>query len=128
MAHNLFRLGHILAEQSYVDQSLTMLKQMTGRFRQYPYGYANWGRLLVKHLNPFYEIAVVGPEASSVLEDLSDEYLPHAFLVGSTHPNHYPLFKDRFENDKTRIFVCQDNTCQLPVEKPEDAKRIYHIK
>ena len=128
MANNLFRLGHILADRAYVDQSLSMLQQMSGRFEQHPNGFANWGRLLLRHLNPYYEIAVVGSDAVSQLKVLSKEYLPHALLVGASNQSDYPLFKDRFESGKTRIFVCQDNMCQLPVENPEDAKRIYHIK
>ena len=128
MAHNLFRLGHIIAEKAYVDRSLSMLRQMTGRFEQSPSSFANWGRLLLKHQNPYYEIAVVGPSATSVIEKLSQEYLPHAFLVGSTSEVDLPLFRDRFESGKTRIFVCRDNVCQLPVEDPEDAEAIYHIK
>ncbi len=127
MAQNLFRLGHILANSSYVDQSVAMLRQMTGQFEQYPQGFSNWGRLLLKQQNPYYEIAVVGPNAASVIEELSIEYLPNAILVGSGSESDLPLFMDRFENGKTRIFVCRDNVCQLPVEDPEDAKAIYHI-
>ena len=105
-----------------------MLGQMAGRFATYPHGYANWGRLLLKQLNPYYEIAIVGPSAAAWMTQLSSEYLPQAMLVGSEVELDLPLFRDRFEKSKTRIFVCQDNVCQLPVEDPEDAKRIYHIR
>jgi hypothetical protein len=128
MAHNLFQLGHLLAEREYLDLSVSMLKHMQGRFDQYPQGFANWGRLILLHLNPFYEIVVVGPSANSLRGLLSSEYLPHAMVVGSTGASSLPLFQNRFENDKTRIFVCRDNVCQLPLENPEDAKRIYHIQ
>ena len=86
------------------------------------------GQLLLKKLNPFYEVAVVGSTASTILETLSREYLPHVILVGSAVQETLPLFMDRFERDKTRIFVCQDNVCQQPVENPDDAKGIYHIR
>ncbi len=128
MAHNLFRLGHIIAESKYLELSANMLRQMASRFEQHPQGFANWGRLLLKQQNPYYEIAVVGPSASTMVKELSREYLPHAILVGSEEAGELPLFLDRFESGKTRIFVCQDNVCQLPVENPEDAKRIYNIK
>ncbi|MEA1898113.1 MAG: hypothetical protein U9N53_10685, partial [Bacteroidota bacterium] len=64
--------------------------------------------------------------AESVIEKLSEKYLPNAILVGSKVEKDLPLFRDRFESGKTRIFVCRDNVCQLPVEDPEDAKAIYH--
>lgn len=128
MAHNLFRLGHLLVKRDYLDLSFTMMKQMQDRFLQYPGGFANWGSLILKHLNPFYEIAVSGEAAPSVVSNLSKDYLPHALITGSKSLSTLPLFQNRFEDQKTRIFVCQGNVCQLPVEDPEDAKRIYHIK
>jgi uncharacterized protein YyaL (SSP411 family) len=128
MAHNLFRLGHLLVNREYLDLSASMMKQMQGRFDQYPMGYANWGRLILMNLNPFYEIVVVGPSAKSKMESLADEYLPHVLLSGSTGASDLPLFQNRFESDHTRIFVCRDNVCQLPVEDPEEAKKIYQIQ
>jgi uncharacterized protein YyaL (SSP411 family) len=125
MAHNLFRLGHMLVKREYLELSSTMMKQMQRLFDQYPQGFANWGRLILMNLYPFYEIAVVGPAAGSVLGMLTCEYLPQGIVVGSTSVSPLPLFQDRFPNDKTKIFVCRDNVCQLPVEDPRDAKRIY---
>jgi hypothetical protein len=128
MAHNLNRLGHLLLNREYLDQSASMLRQMQGRFDQYPNGFANWGRLLLQQLNPYYEVVVVGPSAVSIRSLLSREYLPHALLVGSTRSSSLPLFQNRFEGDQTRIFVCRDNVCQLPVLKPEEAKKLYQIQ
>jgi uncharacterized protein YyaL (SSP411 family) len=128
MAHNLFVLGHILVNKEYIEHAETMMKQMKGRFEQYPSGYSNWGKLIITQLNPYYEVAIVGPSAKEVVETLSLDYLPHSLVVGSDNASTLPLFQNRFESDKTRIFVCQGNVCQLPVEDPEDAKRIYHIK
>jgi len=127
MAHNLFRLGHLLVKREYLDLSASMMKQMQGRFDQYPHGFANWGRLILMNLNPFYEIVVVGPSAKSKLELLTSEYLPHALLVGSTSVSDLPLFQNRFDGDLTRIFVCRDNVCQLPVENPEKAKGLCKL-
>jgi len=128
MAHNLFRLGHLMAKREYLDLSGSMMRQMQRRFDQYPHGFANWGRLILMNLNPFYEIVVVGPSAHSRLASLRTEYLPHAMLVGSTGVSALPLFQNRFEDELTRIFVCRDNVCQLPVENPGEAKRLYQIK
>jgi uncharacterized protein YyaL (SSP411 family) len=125
MAHNLFRLGHLLLKKEYLDLSATMVKQMQGHFEQYPHGFANWGRLMLMRLNPYYEIVVAGPSARSTLGTIKRDYLPHALVVGSTAEIPFPLFQNRFDSTKTRIFVCRDNVCQLPVENPEDARKIF---
>lgn len=127
MAHNLYRLGHILLNREYLELSASIMNQMQGRFAQYPMAYSNWGRLMLMHLNPFYELIVTGPSASSVHKNLSRDYLPHAILAGSEADSELPLFKNRFEDKDTRIFVCRDNVCQLPVMDPEEARKLYQI-
>jgi uncharacterized protein YyaL (SSP411 family) len=126
MAHVLFKLGHLLTNMEYLELSSAMLGKMTERIEQSPAGYAGWGRLLLKQQHPFYEIVVAGPDAHKILWQLQQEYLPQAVMAGTVQESDLPLFKGRFQKDKTRIFVCQGNVCQLPVEDPEDAKAIYH--
>jgi uncharacterized protein YyaL (SSP411 family) len=128
MAHNLFRLGHMLTRKEYLEMSAAMTANISNHFAKYPHGFACWGTLLLKQLNPYYEIAVVGQSAPAVLKVLAADYLPHVTLAGSAVDSDFPLFNDRFDMEKTRIFVCQDNVCRLPVENPEDAKAIYHIR
>jgi uncharacterized protein YyaL (SSP411 family) len=80
---------------------------------------------MLMRLNPYYEIVVAGPEARSRLSAIKSEYLPHALVVGSTAKIALPLFQNRFDGEKTQIFVCRDNVCQLPVETPEEARKIF---
>jgi uncharacterized protein YyaL (SSP411 family) len=126
MARNLFTVGHLLSKKDYIDLASSMLEQISARIEQYPNGYAGWGSLLLKYQHPFYEIAVVGPDAPRILKQLSEEYLPQAVIAASISENDLPLFKGRYRKDRTLIFVCRDNVCQLPLEDPEDAKAIYH--
>jgi len=128
MVHNLFRLGHLMLKREYLDLSLTMMGQMQGRFERYPHGFANWGRLMLMNLNPYYEIVVTGPSAKSKLSTIKREYLPHALVAGSTEDLDLPLFQNRFDPGKTQIFVCRDNVCQLPVENPKEARKIFGIE
>jgi len=126
MGHALFRLGHLLAKKEYLDLASAMIEQMSDRIRQYPMGFAAWGCLLLSLQHPFYEIAVVGPEAESILSQIYSEYLPQAVVSATTKESDLPLFRNRFLKDKTHIFVCRNNVCQLPLEKLQDAKAIYH--
>ncbi len=75
---------------------------------------------------PFYEIAVVGPDAALRLAEIHSGYLPQAVVTATTKESDLPLFKDRYIPDKTHIFVCRDKVCKLPVEEVKDAKAIYH--
>ena len=126
MAHNLFRLGHLLTNGEYLDICSAMVGRLAQRIVQYPNSYAGLGRLLIKHQQPYYEVAVVGPEAAEIIRRLSAAYIPQVVLAGTTGESDLPLFRDRYQKDKTYIFVCSNNVCQLPVEDPEDAEAIYH--
>ena len=126
MAHNLFRLGHLQVNFEYLELSSSMVRNMSAHIQQSPSAFAGWGRLLLKLQQPFFEIAVVGPGAKEVVKQLSSDYLPHAVMAGTTTSSDLLLFRDRFQKDKTYIFVCRDNVCQLPLEDPGDAKAIYH--
>jgi uncharacterized protein YyaL (SSP411 family) len=126
MAHALFRLGHLLAREDYLGIASKMADQMSARVRQYPGGFAAWGKLILKQLYPCYEVAVVGPRAMERLAEIHSEYLPQLVIAASTRESDLPLFKGRFMKDKTHIFVCRDQVCQLPVEDLNDAKAIYH--
>jgi len=126
MSYNLFRMGHLLAEKDYLEISTKMVEQMSGRILQYPNGFSGWGKLLLKQLHPFYEIAVVGPGAEALLHEIQSEYLPHVVVAATTRESNLPLFKGRYQKEKTHIFVCRDNACLLPVEELNDAKSIYN--
>ncbi len=121
MANNLFQLGHINYNVDYSKQSKTMLTTLLPYVTEYSSSYANWSHLLLKVSHPFYEIAVVGEEAQSKVENLQIKHLPNTLILGSSQESELPLFEDRFVQDKTFIYVCQDRVCKLPVTTVESA-------
>ncbi|MGB5272486.1 MAG: thioredoxin domain-containing protein, partial [Flavobacteriaceae bacterium] len=80
-----------------------------------------WNELLLHHAYPFFEVAVVGSDARKLVMALNQNYLPNALVVGSTGKSDFPLFKDRYFEDGTFIYVCQETTCKLPVTTVEKA-------
>ena len=76
---------------------------------------------MLKTAYPFYEIAVVGDDAKILLSQLQQHNLPNTLIVGSDKNSELPLFKGRYADDGTYIYVCQDHTCKLPVSTAEEA-------
>ena len=60
-------------------------------------------------------------EAKQKLSILNQHYIPNAVLAGSLKENNLPLLQNRFNPDKTLIYVCVDKACKLPVETIENA-------
>jgi len=123
MAHNLLRIGHIDYNTDYLNKAKTMLTTLLPRVTEYPNGYANWNNLLSHVTYSYFEIAVVGSDAVRLVKELQEKQIPNTLIVASTSNSEAPLFKDRYFEDETFIYVCQNNTCKLPVRTVEEAVR-----
>jgi uncharacterized protein YyaL (SSP411 family) len=116
-----FDLGHFYYRPEYLEKSVDMVRVLQDRFLQTPENYAGWGHLLLQQRQPYYEVAISGPQAKGMRAKMARNFLPDVLLVAADTKNDFPLFDSRFDAAATRIFVCQDHTCQLPVESVEEA-------
>ena len=121
MAHNLFRLGHINYDTELLKKSTAMLSAMVPMVKMYASNYSKWNSLVIHNTYPFYEIVVVGKNALPLIQSLNQEYIANALVIGSTLESELPLFKGRYIDDNTFIYVCQNSTCKLPVATVEEA-------
>ncbi len=123
VAENLVILGHLYYDTAYLDKAQSMLVTILPRVEEAMNNYAQWSGLMLASAYPFYEVVVVGPNASSLIRELHKEYIPNALLAGSSTDSELPLYKDRYFEDDTYIYVCFNNTCKLPVETTKEAIR-----
>lgn len=121
LAHGLFALGHLLGNAEYLEMSERMLRQMIALVEEQCAWHSHWAMLLQFHVFPFHEIAVTGPDALRYRADLEAYYRPNVLLVGGMDENGLPLLEGRFEKGRTRIHVCTDSSCHLPVDDVQQA-------
>jgi uncharacterized protein YyaL (SSP411 family) len=121
MAHNLFKIGHLMYDIELLSQSKKMLSTMVPFIEEAAPSYALWNELLLHHAYPYFEVAVVGSEARTLVKALNQNYLPNTLVIGSTTESDFPLFKDRYFDDGTFIYVCRETTCKLPVTTVQQA-------
>lgn len=117
----LFELGHFYYRPEYLEKSRDMMGALRDRFFQMPENYAGWGQLLLQQQHPFFEVAVAGPQALEMRGQMARPFHPDVLLVASETPTDLPLFESRFDPETTRIFVCRDHTCRLPVNTVDEA-------
>ena len=128
MAQNLYKLGKIFDDINYLQISKNMLVQVKDKLiKGGPY-FSNWSRLAGNFLFGTHEIAIAGPDAIKYNIELQKHFLPHSIFMGSKAKSKLPLLKDTFIEGKTLIYVCKNNTCQLPVENVEEALSQIHQK
>ncbi len=121
MARNLYLVYRIDGNPLYREMAETMLNNVKSEVSQYPSGYSNWALLMLSVIYPAHEIVIVGKNVDEIFSSLRMRYIPNAIFAGSNSPSGHPLFKDRFRENETLIYVCRNNTCQLPVQTVSDA-------
>jgi uncharacterized protein YyaL (SSP411 family) len=121
MALNLFYLGRYFGRSEWISRAEKMLANLTEELKNYGAGYSNWGCLALHLVHPFREVAVVGKDVDEKMHALYRHGLTNAILAGSAISSELPLLKDRMVPGKTMIYICENNTCGLPVESVEEA-------
>jgi uncharacterized protein YyaL (SSP411 family) len=121
MAKNLFKLSHFYNNAHYLKTSKQMLKNMVDIIPNYGSAYSNWLDLYTNFTQDYYEIAISGEKATEKSKEINQHYIPNKLLCGSTSESSLPLLKERFDESKTLIYVCVNNTCQLPNENTTNA-------
>lgn len=121
MAHCLYRLGHHLEREDYIEMSKRMLSQVLVEIPQYGAGYSNWAMLLLYLTEPFFEVAIVGKSVDEKRKELQKLPVSNVIFAGSATESVLPLLKNRSVPDKTFIYVCRNKTCQSPLTTVEEA-------
>jgi len=116
MAQNFLKIGHLEYNTDYLKKAETMGALVTSDFENHAVSYGAWGSLLLQQAYPYYEIVIVGENAEQLLSQMSKTYFANTILVGSKVESEISLFKDRYIDEDTFIYVCQNNTCKLPVK------------
>ncbi|GGD83270.1 thioredoxin domain-containing protein [Planktosalinus lacus] len=114
MAKNLQWLGTFYDNTKYTNTSRVMLSSVLQELKKYPQGFSNWLDLQLNHSHPFYELVICGSKAVKKSSVVNSHYLPNKLLAGTTQENNFPLFRNRFEDGKTNLYLCTHGTCNLP--------------
>lgn len=122
LAESLFKLGHYYSNKTYSNLAKQMLRNVNKDLEKSPSGYTNWLVLYLNYANPYYEVAISGPEAYTKLKELDSSYLPNVLISGSNKNSDLPLLQNKFIDNETFIYVCVNGTCKLPVNNTNKAK------
>lgn len=123
LAEMLYKLGYYFGNTHYTQVANTMLAKMGQQMRKHPSWYSRWAQVALLQAKGLYQVVIVGEKAAELYQQF-DGYIPNAvFAISSNSENTLPLFEDRYVEGKTLIYVCHNNTCQLPVDSVEEAMK-----
>jgi uncharacterized protein YyaL (SSP411 family) len=119
MARVLQKLGLLFDNESYVEVSAQLLRNVMPQLAKYGSAYSNWVMLLLDEVFGINEIAITGTEAEAFRKEMENNYIPNKIMLGG-NAGSLPLLQDKF-GASTQIFICKDKTCGLPANNPADA-------
>jgi uncharacterized protein YyaL (SSP411 family) len=129
LAKSLFLMGHFFSDSTYTKASEKMWNQVKSKLHKSGPYYANWQILSGWFSHPFYEVAIMGKEAKQKALELQHSFCKNAIFLGG-HEENLELLKGKTPQDLsgTKIYVCENKTCQQPTTDIDIAKEQLEIK
>ena len=121
MANILHKIGLITNQTRYIEIAEKMVSNVNSELQQFPSAYTNWGLLYLNLCIPFHQVVFSGINSKQNQTEFSKYYLPNLFTIGCEKESKIAMLKNKFEKGKSLIFVCENQSCQLPVETVAEA-------
>ena len=123
IARALNELGILLYKAEYSAQSRQMLSNMkqTLATNDRTDFSCSWAMLYNEMVHTPYEIAIVGPDAAKLRDEMQSRFLPDALYLGGEDEGDMKLLEGKLQEGETFIYVCQNRVCKFPVQDVESA-------
>jgi len=116
----LYKLGYLFDETNYHEMVEKMLLAVQSKIERFPTGYSNWMQVLLWKQKGFYQIIISGKNADEIKRELQKSYLPNALIISIKQQSTIPLLSDKAVSEETKIYICKDKTCGLPLSNLAD--------
>lgn len=121
MANNLIKLGIYFSNPFYEKTVATMLKKIIAVI-DYPSAFSNWLNAYLDFSGRNRELAITGKEALELARQINNGYYPNIVLAGSVNASTLPFLENRFDDNKTLLYLCENKSCLLPTEDFSEVK------
>ncbi|RXR34022.1 thioredoxin domain-containing protein [Flavobacterium piscinae] len=113
MASNLFKLSVYFENSHYEEISKKMVSQIIPAI-DYPSAFSNW-LMAALHFSDYQkELAICGKESLFHLKKINQTYFPSLILSGSEKKSDLPFLQNRFTENETLFYLCQNKMCLAP--------------
>jgi uncharacterized protein len=124
----LWRMAILFDRADWRHHAEQMYVAIQASVQQYPTAFGRWAMGWLAMEKPLFEIAIVGKNALVLLPEILALPSPQKIVVVTTIVNEdLPLFRGRFVEHDTLIYVCQNYACQLPVRTVAEVRQLLNI-
>jgi uncharacterized protein YyaL (SSP411 family) len=123
MVNNLFKLSIYFHNPYYETICMKMLQQIIPNI-DYPSGYSNWLNVFMNYSEQNKELGICGEKTLEYITKINQHYFPNIVIAGTKFATSLPFLKDRFVENETLFYVCQNQTCLLPITNFEEVMKM----
>jgi uncharacterized protein YyaL (SSP411 family) len=81
---------------------------------EYASAYSNWMDLALNYSEQNKELAICGDSAEEYCIKINSFYFPNVVLAGTKKISNLPFLNNRFTENETLFYLCQNKTCLSP--------------
>ncbi len=123
-AYGLLRLAALSGEHEYEAQALGVLRLVHEVAGRHPTAFGHLLQAVDFYLEPTREVAVVGPDADTLIAVVRSKFRPH-IVVAAGDDEDVPLLEGRVPVDgRAAAYVCEHFACQRPVTEPAELEAL----
>src|SRR5260221_968791 len=121
MARCLFHLGTLLDKDEWKNRAVEMTSKLSSIISSEPTYMSNCGILFSEITEGMNEVVITGNGLEEIRKDIQSNYIPFAVYVGAKAKSSLSLMEGRESLDgKTKIYVCRNKVCKLPVSNSKE--------
>ncbi|HEY4336327.1 MAG TPA: thioredoxin domain-containing protein [Puia sp.] len=125
MASNLLYLGIVFDEREWTQRASRMAAALHRPITSYPGSFGVWATIIQALTYSIPEVVITGHRPENARKEFLSHLIPYRVFQSSVEENtHFPLLKDKPAGEDPLIFVCQNYSCQLPVNEVATAIRL----
>jgi uncharacterized protein len=117
MALNLQRLGIIFDEPDWSTMATKLLTAIRTSIIHHAPSFARYATAAANECYGMREIAIVGKNAFEKAVEIQQNFIPNVIYMASQNAdNQYAMLREKSVSDDALIYLCQNYTCQKPVQ------------
>jgi uncharacterized protein YyaL (SSP411 family) len=113
MGNNLYQLSIYFNNNHYRTVCTKMVQKIIPSI-DYPSAFSNWLYLFMNTSERQKELAICGKNTFGFISKINSNYYPNVTLAGTEKESQLPFLKNRFIENETLFYICQEQTCELP--------------
>jgi len=124
MASNLLYLSVVYDEPDWADRAFRMASALGKPVSSYPGSFGVWATLFQAFAYTIPEVVITGRQPEKTRQEFLGHLIPYRVFQSADHENtQFPLLRGKLIEELSQIFLCENYSCQLPVNEIATAVR-----